>query len=97
MQIFFPPSNKSCLPCFGAGSPSRAWGIALYRIALSWWVLEKTGSATVMGTVLIVSFAPMLIFVLIGGIAVDRVSRTRLMLASDVLRGLVVLLVAWLA
>ncbi len=72
-------------------------GDSLYRIALAWWVLEKTGSATTMGTVLIFSFAPMLIFALIGGVAVDRLPRGRVMLASDLLRGGAVLVVAGLA
>ena len=72
-------------------------GDSLYRIALAWWVLEKTGSAVAMGTVLIFSFAPMLIFLLIGGVVVDRLPRGRVMLASDVLRGVCVALVALLA
>jgi hypothetical protein len=42
-------------------------GDSLHRIALAWWVLEKTGSATAMGTVLILSQIPLLIFILIGG------------------------------
>jgi DHA3 family tetracycline resistance protein-like MFS transporter len=42
-------------------------GDSLYRIALSWWVLEKTGSAVAMGTVLIFSQIPLLLFLLIGG------------------------------
>jgi hypothetical protein len=37
-------------------------GDFLYQIALAWWVLEKSGSATVMGTVLVFSFTPMLLF-----------------------------------
>ncbi len=41
-------------------------GDSLYRIALSWWVLEKTGSAAAMGGVLIFSFVPIIIFLLIG-------------------------------
>ena len=72
-------------------------GDSLYRIALAWWVLEKTGSAAAMGTVLIFSFLPMLLFLLIGGIAVDRLPRGRVMLASDVLRGAIVAFVAALA
>lgn len=72
-------------------------GDNLYRIALAWWVLEKTGSAAAMGTVLIFSFLPMLIFLLIGGVAVDRLPRGRVMLTSDVLRGAVVAVVAALA
>jgi MFS family permease len=72
-------------------------GDSLYRIALAWWVLEATGSATAMGTVLIFTSAPMLIFLLFGGVAVDRFSRTRVMLASDLGRGVVVGIVALLA
>ena len=72
-------------------------GDSFYRIALAWWVLEVTGSATAMGTVLIFTSAPMLIFLLFGGVAVDRFSRTRVMLASDLGRGVVVGIVALLA
>jgi len=39
-------------------------GDNLYRIALAWWVLEKTGSAVAMGTVLVFSQIPMLLFLL---------------------------------
>jgi MFS family permease len=72
-------------------------GDSLYRIALAWWVLEKTGSATAMSTVLVVSFTPMLIFLLIGGVAVDRLPRFRVLLASDVLNGAAIAAVAILA
>jgi MFS family permease len=66
-------------------------------LALAWWVLEKTGSAIAMGTVLIFSMLPTLLFILIGGMVVDQVDRKKLMLFSDVLRGLAVAVVAWLA
>jgi MFS family permease len=69
-------------------------GDSLYRIALSWWVLEKTGSAVAMGTVLIFSQIPLLLFLLIGGVVVDRLPRIRIMFASDVLSGLVITFVA---
>jgi MFS family permease len=62
-------------------------GDHLYEIALAWWVLEKTGSATAMATVLIFAFAPMLLFTLLGGVLVDRYSRLHVMLAADVVRG----------
>lgn len=64
-------------------------GDNVYRVALAWWVLEETGSATAMGTVLIFAFTPMLLFVLIGGVVVDRVSRLRVMFWADLLRGIV--------
>jgi MFS family permease len=72
-------------------------GDSLYRIALSWWVLEKTGSATAMGAVAIFSLAPMLFFLLIGGVVVDRLPRFRVMLVSDSVNTLVVGLVTGLA
>lgn len=72
-------------------------GDNLYRVALAWWVLEKTGSAAAMGTVLIFTSVPMLLFLLIGGVAVDRFPRARVMFLSDVTRGAVVGIVTLLA
>ena len=69
-------------------------GDSIYRVALAWWVLEKTGSAAAMGTVLVFTTVPLLIFVLLGGVMVDRVDRVRLMLASDLVRGVAVGLAA---
>src|SRR5215217_9656555 len=80
-----------------AGQTISRIGDYLYQIALAWWVLEKTGSATAMGTVLICSMTPMLIFLLLGGVAVDRFPRLRLMIGSDLLRGIVAGAVATLA
>ena len=77
-----------------AGQTISSLGDSLYRIALSWWVLEKTGSAAIMGAVLIFSFTPALIFSLIGGVAVDRFSRIWVMILSDLARGLTVLVVS---
>ncbi|HEX2978851.1 MAG TPA: MFS transporter, partial [Anaerolineaceae bacterium] len=77
-----------------SGQTISRLGDSLYRIALAWWVLEKTGSAAIMGAVLIFSFTPMLIFSLVGGVLVDRFPRVRIMIASDLLRGLAVGLVA---
>jgi MFS family permease len=80
-----------------AGQTTSRLGDSLYRIALSWWVLEKTGSAVAMGTVLIFSQIPLLLFLLIGGVVVDRLPRIRIMFASDLLCGLVVTFVAFFA
>ena len=77
-----------------SGQTISRLGDSLYRIALSWWVLEKTGSAVAMGTVLVFSQIPMLIFLLIGGVVVDRLPRLRVMFVSDILSGLVILFVA---
>jgi MFS family permease len=77
-----------------AGQTTSRFGDSLHRIALAWWVLEKTGSAAAMGTVLILTQIPLLFFLLIGGIVVDRFPRIRIMFISDILSGLVVTFIA---
>jgi MFS family permease len=72
-------------------------GDFVYQLALAWWVLEKTGSPGAMSVVMIFSIAPLLIFLLLGGVAVDRFPRVHVMVISDVVRGLVTLIVAALA
>lgn len=69
-------------------------GDFVYEIALAWWVLQKTGSAQTMSLVLIFAITPSVLFSLIGGVAVDRVSRVALMLASDIARCVVAITVA---
>jgi len=77
-----------------AGQTTSRLGDNLYRIALAWWVLEETGSAAAMGTVLVLSQIPMLLFLLIGGVVVDRFPRIRIMFISDVLSGSVITFIA---
>lgn len=47
-----------------------------------------------MGTVLVFSHIPLLLFLLIGGVVVDRLPRIRIMFVSDLLSGLVIAFVA---
>lgn len=89
-------SNRSFALLWSGQTISRL-GDSLYIIALAWWVLEKTGSAAAMGMVLVCSAVPTLLFLVVGGVVVDRLPRLRLMLASDLLSGVVVGLVALLA
>ncbi|NOX18672.1 MAG: MFS transporter [Chlorobi bacterium] len=65
----------------------------MFLIGLMWLVLELTGSKSIMGTAAFVSYIPMLLFGLPAGLAVDTYNRKRLMLAADVLRALVVLVI----
>lgn len=80
-----------------AGQTLSRIGDFVYEIVIAWWVLKETGSAAVMSTVLIVTFLPIALFTLVGGVVVDRVSRPWLMLVSDLLRAGAVLGVAGLA
>jgi len=72
-------------------------GDFVYEIALSWWILQKTGSAEAMGLMWVFVVTPSVLLLLIGGAVVDRFPRVRVMLISDIGRTLAVLLVALLA
>ena len=65
-------------------------GDQLYLIALPWLVLQLTGSAFAMGTVLALAAIPRALFMLVGGALTDRLSPRVLMLASNAARMLLV-------
>ena len=60
--------------------------VAIYAL-----LLELTGNATSVALMIIVQFLPMAIIGPVAGVVVDRVNRRRLMIATDILRGLAVL------
>ncbi|HSP92209.1 MAG TPA: MFS transporter [Vicinamibacterales bacterium] len=60
--------------------------VALYAL-----LLELTGTATSVALMIIVQFLPMAVIGPVAGVVVDRVNRRRLMIATDVVRGLAVL------
>src|SRR5215216_3397467 len=72
-------------------------GDFLYQVALAWWVLEKTNSGIAMGMVFLFSLIPTVLFVLLGGALVDRMPRARLLLLSDLGRGVIMLAITALA
>ena len=63
-------------------------GSGMTRFALTLWVYEQTGSATALAVVAIFSFAPAIVLSPIAGVIVDRVSRKKVMIASDFAAGL---------
>jgi MFS family permease len=54
-------------------------------------LLDLTGSATAVAWMMIVQFLPMAIIGPIAGVVVDRVDRRRLMIATDLFRGVLIL------
>lgn len=68
-----------------------------YEIIIAWWVLEETGSALVMSSVLIVAFLPVAFFTAVGGVVADRQPRAWVMVLADALRAVIVLGMAYLA
>jgi len=69
-------------------------GNGALRFALSMYVLEKTGSAAVFGTLLGVSMIPTILLMPFGGILADRVNRGKVMVGLDLTSGAAVLLSA---
>ena len=61
-------------------------GDQFYMIALPWLVLQLTGDAFAMGTVLALAGIPRALFMLVGGALTDRFSARNLMLGSNILR-----------
>src|SRR5260370_15862977 len=79
------------------GQTISVLGDAVFTIAITWEVLLVTDSATAMSLILIAQWAPRILFLLLGGVIADRVSRRFLMLCADAGRGCIVMLVAWLS
>jgi len=66
-------------------------------VALSWLVLSLTGRSGALGTVLMLQAIPRTIFMLLGGVATDRVRPRTVMILSDLSRAGVVGTIALLA
>lgn len=59
------------------------FGDAVLRFALPLYVLNATGSATLMGAVTAAAWLPYLVLTPIGGVAADRVNKRRIMASLD--------------
>jgi MFS family permease len=86
MRLFAALRHRSFLLLWLGQMLSRI-GDQLYLVALTWWVLKETGSAIAMATVLTLSIAPTLALLLLGGVAVDRLPRVRIVFLCDLVRG----------
>lgn len=94
---FFQALRSPSFTFFWLGQAISVLGNGAYSIALPWLVLSLTGSAVAMASLLVVSSIPSLFFLLIGGVAADRLSRRLVLLVSDGGRGLLLLIVVALA
>jgi MFS family permease len=78
---------------FWAGQSASVAGNGIFRVALPLEVLRLTGNPFDLALVLAVDQIPTVLFLLIGGALVDRLSRRKIMLVSDVVNGAVILAV----
>ena len=66
-------------------------GVSLYQIAMLYWLLENTGSATTMGLVAMFSALPGVLLGPFGGAIADRFSRRKLIVFGDLILGITLL------
>ncbi|HEX6491024.1 MAG TPA: MFS transporter [Gaiellaceae bacterium] len=71
---------------FFTGQLVSLLGDAVTPFALAWAVLDLTGSARDLGFVIAAKTAPLVIFLLVGGVFADRLPRRGVMLTADVVR-----------
>jgi len=72
------------------------FGAHAYLIAMMFWIKHQTGSATLVGLVMMVSQIPGVVLGPISGVFVDRYSRWKIIVGSDLIRGLVTISLATL-
>lgn len=71
-------------------------GSQAFLVALLYWTMEATGSASLMGILMMVSALPSVLLGAVGGTLADRYSRKSIIVWADFLSGLSVLLLAML-
>jgi hypothetical protein len=72
-----------------AGQAASLLGDGMVPVALSFAVLELTGSVSDLGIVLTAQAVPLVAFLLVGGVFADRLPRRGVMLGADCVRGAV--------
>lgn len=73
------------------GQVSSLFGNYIIKFALSMYVLDITGSATVFAGILSIAIIPTIILSPLGGILADRVNRKHIMVTLDTLSGIFIL------
>jgi MFS family permease len=66
-------------------------GSVLFSVALGFWVLDKTGSGTLMGSIMAASSLPRIIISPFAGPFVDRFRKNRILVWCDFIIGIIVL------
>ena len=70
-----------------------ALGDVAYTISLGFWVLATTGSTALMGSIMAATLIPRVVIAPFAGVYVDRHSRKRLLIITDIIRGVMIVLI----
>lgn len=79
-----------------AGSAISALGDQFYLVALPWVVLQLTGSAVAVGTILMAVAIPRAVLMLFGGALTDRISARKILMSAASARTLFVTVIGFL-
>jgi MFS family permease len=79
-----------------AGSAISAVGDQFYLVALPWVVLQLTGSAVAVGTILMAVAIPRAVLMLLGGALTDRISARRILMSTASARTVLVTVIGFL-
>lgn len=70
-------------------------GSQAYIVAMTYWTLDATGSATVMGLLMLAATLPAVVLGPVAGAIADGRSRKAIIVGADTVRGFMMLLLAW--
>ena len=80
------PLRERCFALLWAGMVVSLLGDGIYFVAIAWLVYDLTSSPGALSLVGLAWSLGMVGFLLLGGVAADRVERRRLMLTADAVR-----------
>src|SRR5689334_14640246 len=78
------------------GTTISLFGDQFYLVAMPWLVLQQTGSALAMGTIMMCGAIPRAVLMLMGGVVSDRFSPRKIMMSTASARTLCVTAIALL-
>lgn len=93
-----PPSvflNRNFLLLYSGEVISMLWD-HIYAFALSWYILDLTKSSLQQATFLVIDTIVVALISPLGGLIADRLNRKNIMVWMDVVRGMIVLIMAFL-
>ncbi|MFI7410833.1 MFS transporter [Streptomyces sp. NPDC049627] len=79
------PLRNAAFRRFVTASLISATGSAMAPLALAYSVIDQGGGARALGVVLATNTVPIVVFLLVGGVLADRVSRSRLLFLGNLL------------